>query len=371
MPCIGFARACALAAIVATTTSLGACAASTSAETAAARSTSTSAPAADTPAWRSIDTASRPTARHENAMAALDGRLYLVGGRDRRPLDVFDPASGQWTQAAHPPVEPVHHMQAVAHDGRLWILGALTGDFPAEPAVPVVLSYDPASATWAQGPEVPQARRRGAAALAVHDGVFYLVGGVTRGHNGGFVPWLDAFDPATGTWTALADAPHARDHFQAAVLDGHLYAAGGRTSSHETGEVLELSVAKVDVYDIAAGAWSTLDAPLPTPRSGNTTLAWQGRIVVIGGESSAQQAGHAEVDAWNPATGTWEALPPLPAGRHGTQAAVLDGAIHIVAGSGDRGGGPELDDHWVLDGRAVDGQAVGGQAVDHRAPDDH
>ncbi len=343
---IGTVRTLVFATALAIATPLAGCAGSVSTETAS--NTPASGHASAEHAWHAIDTPSRPTARHENAMAAVDGRLYLVGGRDQRPLDIFDPASGQWTQAAHPPVEPLHHTQAVAHDGKLWIIGALTGDYPGEPAVPVVLSYDPASGAWTQGPDIPQARRRGASGLAVHEGIFYLVGGVTRGHNGGFVPWLDAFDPATGTWTALADAPHARDHFQAAVLDGHLYAAGGRTSSHETGEGLELSVAEVDVYDIAAGTWTTLEAPLPTLRSGSTTVAWQHRIFVIGGESGAQQAGHAEVEAWNPAIGAWETWPPLPVGRHGTQVAVLGDKLHIVAGSRDRGGGPELDDHWVL-----------------------
>ncbi len=299
-------------------------------------------------AWHQVTSAEAPTARHENAFTALDGKLYLLGGRGERPLEIFDPGTGTWTRGAAPPLE-MHHLQAVGHEGRLWVIGALTGEFPAEPPIPTVLTYDPAGDTWQTGPQIPEARRRGGGGLVVHDGAFYLVGGLTRGHNGGFVPWLDRFDPATGTWTALPDAPRPRDHFQAAVLDGRLYAAGGRTSSHETGEVDTLSVAAVDVYDIAAGSWSTLDTPLPTPRSGTTTVAFADRILVIGGESGKQTLAHDEVEAWHPATAQWETLPPLPVGRHGTQAAVLGDAVHIAAGSRNRGGGPELDDHLVLE----------------------
>ncbi len=300
-----------------------------------------------TPAWRTLVTETAPTARHENAFVALDGRLYLLGGRGDRPLEIFDPVSGRWSRGTAPPFE-VHHVQAVAHEGRLWLLGALTGDFPDEPAVPAVWTYDPVADAWQEGPSIPAHRRRGASGVAVHDGLIYLVGGVTRGHTGGYVPWLDVLDPASGAWRELQDAPHARDHFHAAVLDGRLYAAGGRTSAHGSDAPMR-SVAAVDVYDIAAGTWSTLDAPIPTPRSGTATLAHAGRVLVLGGESDAQRRAHDEVEAWNPAAARWERLPALPAGRHGTQVTTLDGALHIVAGSGDRGGGPELADHLVLD----------------------
>lgn len=288
-----------------------------------------------------------PTARHENAFVALDGRLYLLGGRGKRPLDIFDPVTGAWTRGATPPLE-FHHVQAVAHDGRLWLLGALTGAFPAEPPVPAVWTYDPVADAWAEGLAIPEHRRRGASGVAVHEGVFYLVGGLTGGHNGGYVAWLDAFDPASGQWRELADAPHPRDHFHAAVLDGRLYAAGGRNSSHATGEGMSRPVTAVDVYDIAAGTWSTLDATLPTARSGTATVAYEGRIVVLGGESETQTAAHDEVEAWNPALARWERLPPLPTGRHGTQATLHAEALHIAAGSRDRGGGPELDDQFVF-----------------------
>jgi len=300
------------------------------------------------PAWSAVPaTAGAPTARHENGFVAVDGRLYLLGGRGERPLDIFDPATGRWQQGAAPPLE-IHHVQALAHDGKLYVLGALTGDFPEEQPLTHVLVYDPASDRWSQGAEVPAHRRRGSAGVASHGGLIYLVGGNTRGHMSGYVPWLDAFDPASGQWTELADAPHARDHFHAVVIDGLLYAAGGRRTSHDTGDTLSLTIPEVDVYDLASGRWSTLAAPLPTPRAGPGTVAFEGRLVLMGGESARQVPAHDEVEAYDPASGRWSTLAPLPRGRHGTQATVLGEAVHVAAGSGDRGGGPELDDHLEL-----------------------
>jgi hypothetical protein len=56
------------------------------------------------------------------------------------------------------------------------------------------------------------------------------------------------------------------------------------------------------------------------------------------------------VEAYDPKTGAWTSLPPLPVGRHGMQAVMVGDRVHVVAGSGNRGGGPELNDHWVISG---------------------
>lgn len=298
--------------------------------------------------WQQQDAASRPSARHENGFVAVGGRLILVGGRGDRPLDIYDPHTGRWTQGERPPFE-IHHMQGVEFGGKLLVLGALTGKFPEEAPVPDILVYDPAADRWSKGPEIPPHRRRGASGVVVHEGKIYLVGGNRRGHMSGHVAWFDAFDPATGRWTELPDAPHARDHFHAAVIDGKLYAAGGRRSAHDLGNALARTVGQVDVYDFAARRWSSLPAPLPTERAGTASAVIDGKLVVMGGESTKQEQAHNEVEAWDPGAARWQSLPGLPVGRHGTQAATLDGKVYVAAGSGNRGGGPELDDLWRID----------------------
>ncbi|WP_208280407.1 FG-GAP-like repeat-containing protein [Massilia oculi] len=309
---------------------------------------------ATAPQWRQQDAASKPTARHENGFVAVAGRLILLGGRGERPLEIYDPASGRWTRGEAPPFE-IHHLQGVEFGGKLYVLGALTGKFPQEQPVPDILIYDPAADRWSKGPEIPPQRRRGASGVAVHDGMIYLVGGNRRGHMSGYVAWFDAFDPATGRWTELPDAPHARDHLHAAVIDGKLYAAGGRRSAHDLGNALAQTVGEVDVYDFKAKRWSTLPAPLPTPRAGTASAVIGGKLAVIGGESLKQVEAHREVEAWDPQTARWQTMPALPVGRHGTQAATLDGKVYIAAGSGNRGGGPELDDLWRIEPGAQPG----------------
>ncbi len=296
--------------------------------------------------WAPVAVKGNPKARHECAFVESGGRFYLLGGRREQPVDIYDPATSQWTEGPAAPVE-LHHFQAVSPPGdhRVWVIGALTGDYPDEPPVPQIHVYDTRANTWSTVGDIPEARRRGAAGLAYHNGKFYLAGGLTEGHSGGFVRWLDSYDPVTQHWAVLPDAPRPRDHFQVGVVGDKLVLAGGRTSSAKTNEVLTLTMAEVDVYDIDAGTFTTLPSPagnLPTKRAGTSTVVLGNQLLVLGGESGEQKLAHNNVEALDLGTGTWKILSPLHEGRHGTGAIVWKDRIYTAAGSANRGGGPEL-----------------------------
>ena len=302
----------------------------------------------DMGAWQTIQSTNQPQQRHENAYVAVGDLFYLLGGRGDRPVQVYDPETQSWETRASPPFQ-MHHFQAVAYEGKIYIMGAFTGGYPNETPIPNIYIYDPTNDNWEVGPEIPADRRRGSAGAVVHNDQFYIVGGIRNGHNDGYVPWLDRFDPDTGIWTPLADAPRARDHFQAAVIDGRLYAAGGRRTSLATNELFKLTEAIVDVYDFASNTWSSLPSStnLPTQRAGTSTVAYRGNLVVLGGESERRlpedgntgpPTAHSEVEVYDPVSGMWASLPPMLEGRHGTQAIVYDDKIYIAAGSRTLGG---------------------------------
>ncbi|QDU89860.1 N-acetylneuraminate epimerase [Pirellulimonas nuda] len=291
-------------------------------------------------AWQTLDPRGVPDKRHECGFVECGGKFYLLGGRRQQSIGIYDPVVNAWTEGAIPPVE-VHHFQAAAVDGEVWIAGGMTGPYPNEKPLANVLIYDPKQDRWRQGPEIPADRRRGAAGAVLHDGGLYLVGGIVDGHNGGFIPWFDRYDLKTGKWTRLPDAPHARDHFHAAVAGGALWAAGGRTTSKDTGKVFELTIDDVDRYDFETGKWST-PTRIPTPRGGSFATSVGDLLIVAGGESGRPLA-HDEVEAFDTQTGQWRSLPRFARGRHGTGILSFDGRLFVAAGSGRRGGNPELD----------------------------
>jgi N-acetylneuraminic acid mutarotase len=95
---------------------------------------------------------------------------------------------------------------------------------------------------------------------------------------------VEAYDPATDSWTARASMPSRRGGLAVVALGRMIHTFGGETSSavfdnHES-------------YDPAADAWRVL-APLPTARHGLAAAAVSGRIFVIGG---GPRAGFAQTD---------------------------------------------------------------------------
>jgi N-acetylneuraminic acid mutarotase len=291
--------------------------------------------------WQTVATENECTARHETTAVTVDGILYLIGGRGKKPVEAYDPTTKRWTKKeAEAPME-IHHFSAVAVGKKIAIFGALTGGFPKEQPVPNLWWYDPSADTWTKGPEIPADRLRGTAGSVLHGDKLYLVCGNINGHFNGFVPWLDSLDLKTGEWTRLPDAPHARDHFQAGIVNGKIYAAGGRRTHAETKNIFNLTVPEVDVYDIASGKWSTLSQPIPTPRAGSPTLVRDGRVIVIGGESGVGKGIHGEVEALVASTGDWETLPPMGEPRHSGGADFIGNDLYYVAGNASRGGGNE------------------------------
>ena len=292
--------------------------------------------------WQAVTTndGSLPVARHEAAFINLRDKFLLLGGRRVNPTSIYYAKRGIWKDASKPPLE-IHHFQPVVYQEKIYIMGAFTGGYPGETPIPNIYIYDPKTDQWEKGPLIPEDRRRGAAGVAVFEDKIYMACGIKDGHRGDHKQWLDVFDPQTETWSTLPDAPRPRDHFQATVADGQLFLLGGRTTI-AADNPFRHTITEVDVFDFKKQAWRTLKAGLPTPRAGSFNLLWKDEILVIGGESFTQEPAHAEVEALHIPTEQWKVLPPLIQGRHGTGIIHYKDKFYIASGSGNRGGGPEL-----------------------------
>jgi len=300
-------------------------------------------------AWLAIEPDNLPEKRHENAMAVANGKIYLLGGRGIKPVDEYDPKKDTWRRLSQSPLE-MSHFQAVSYKNEIYVLGAFTGGYPHEIPIPDIYIFNPIKNEWRKGGEIPKNRLRGAAGTFVLNDKIYLVCGIQDGHWDGQVAWFDEYDPATGKWTVLPDAPRPRDHVQVAVANNKLLIAGGRLSTARINQVLNTTIKETDIYDFSTGKWTALPAEsnIPNMRAGSTAVAYGNKILLIGGESSAQAAAHSDVEAFDTQTNKWEKFPSLHQGRHGTQAVILNKKIYIAAGSANRGGGPELNDMEVL-----------------------
>lgn len=262
------------------------------------------------------------TARSELAGAALDGRIYAVGGIAQLgitpAMQVFDPARSEWQRLASVP-EGRHHSSMAALSGRLILTGGFDSlPFGAEDTVDETWIYGPIRDAWAAGPPMPG--RRAAHAVAVVADRLYVVGGI-----GDDPEKLYAFDPAAASWEVLATSlPTLREHLTAATVDGRIHAIAGRWDG---------GVNRTDheIYDIAGNSWSRA-ADLPTARSGLGAAVIRGRIHVLGGEDLVAGKVFSEHEVFDPAEGAWRSESPLPTARHGLAVTMESENLYVIGG---------------------------------------
>jgi N-acetylneuraminic acid mutarotase len=260
-------------------------------------------------------------------------KLYLAGG-DSTVQEAYDSTTNSWSTVAPLPAA-LDHIQGVELNGPIYYIGGLV-HWPG-PAASTVYVYDPVANTFTTGTPMPVGRERGAGGVGVFGDKIYYAGGL---HDGVAVPWFDVYDTATKTWATLPDMPEARDHFHAAVVDDRLYAIGGRHAA------INATTTVNQAFDFETGSWVTGLAPLPTARGGFATAALGTEVLVIGGEGAGKT--YNTVEAYNTTTNTWRALAPMPTARHGIQAAIRNGGIHVADGGTIQGAGGASNVHEVF-----------------------
>jgi hypothetical protein len=113
---------------------------------------------------------------------------------------------------------------------------------------------------------------------------------------------LYSYDPAAGSWTALAPASDTRESPAHGFINGKLYVVGGWGPSGDPDP-------KMEIYDPASNQWSTgTAAPVPYAGSGSAVVGT--KLYVVGGCTST--CGSTDAYAFDAGTGTWTKLAAYP-----------------------------------------------------------
>ncbi len=147
--------------------------------------------------------------------------------------------------------------------------------------------------------------------------------------NGSSLASVEAYDPASNTWTSIAPLPQARNHLGLAALGGKLYAVGGY------GQTMRDPNADAWAYDPASDSWAAI-APLPVPRAAHALVATGDKLFAIGGVGPSAGT----TLAYDPATDAWERRAEIPTPREHLAATIADDRIYAIAG---RDAGRNLD----------------------------
>ena len=272
-----------------------------------------------------------PQPRAEHSVVGLDGKIYAIaggipksGGTGMRNdgastlVEEYDPATERWRTRAPLP-RALTHVGLAALDGKIYAVGGFLGDVHQQ-AQAGAFVYDPATNQWSTLPSLPAPR--GSVGTVALNGKIHAIGG--RDPTDQVQATHEVFDRVKRTWTSAAPLPLARDHLSAVVVDGRIHVIGGRTGDYTA------VTAYHDVYDPATDTWSQA-SPMPTPRSAMAATVYENMIVVFGGECRGGKT-FSENEGYDLATGEWKTLKPA-GGRHGFGAATIAERAYFVAGA--------------------------------------
>jgi len=167
------------------------------------------------------------------------------------------------------------------------------------------------------------------ASAATLDDHVYLAGGHSFGRDSPRFFRLDG-----SSWTELASMHHPRGGHALIAAAGKLYAIGGNNAFANVGPA--------EVYDPNTGAWTDL-SPLPSPRNHVAGFVFGANVCVAGGRSPAT----ARVDCYNFESSRWVRLPDLPRATSGAGAATLDDSSAVILG-GQNAQETTINDQFVL-----------------------
>ncbi|XP_075227161.1 kelch-like protein 5 [Lycorma delicatula] len=206
------------------------------------------------------------THRHGLGVGVLGGPLYAVGGHDGwsylNSVERWDPQVRQWSFVA-PMSTPRSTVGVAVLNNRLYAVGGRDGSS----CLRTVECYDPYTNKWTSCASM--SKRRGGVGVSVMNGYLYALGG----HD---VPatnplalrfnCVERYDPKTDSWTTVANMSIGRDSVGVSLLGDYLFAVGG----YDGQKYLQL----VESYDSQTNEWHQV-SPLNTGRAGACVVAIQ------------------------------------------------------------------------------------------------
>jgi N-acetylneuraminic acid mutarotase len=223
-------------------------------------------PAADT--WKAL--APMPSKRGSPVAAAVGNKIYVIGGVSLLPgstetalnfgtpqasvgtVEEYDLETNTWRERSPMPT-PRNHTTAGVVNGKIYVIGGRVGAaFISEATdVSVVEEYDPATDKW-NSPRSRMPTARSALGSGVINGRIYVAGGEFQDpHMMATFKAVEAYDPATDSWSIMPSMPVSRHGLAAGVIGNRLILVGGDVQSSGSG--VNVSTNEVDALVIPNG----------------------------------------------------------------------------------------------------------------------
>lgn len=253
------------------------------------------------------------------AIRLLDGTVLVCGGETNWSLpfttptasaECYLPSSNKWVLTASMAHPRSDHTATLLPDGKVMVCGG-AGEIE-DPAPTTLLAsaeiyfsdQKRQTAFWKSVGTMHEARDNHTATLLL-DGKVLVAGG--RGNVA--YPWMlasaEIFDPSTGTWTATASMNHPRRGHSATLLpDGRVLVAGGFSSANDP----NVTTATAEIYNPSNETW-TPTGSLNIDRANHwATLMLDGRVLLVSGYRYSWNGGGylRGTETYDPSMGIWQ-----------------------------------------------------------------
>jgi len=274
-----------------------------------------------------------PVARFEAHGVVVKGELWVMGGFLSTSLDVtsrvdiYNPNTNTWRLGPELPGAETHAGVVSVGDDFV-LVGGFSGNVLTRTTTAGVWRWNAATAAWSSGPDLPTPRAAVAAALVGTE--LHAAGGLAPNGNSDSAEHLVWDLAGSLAWTGAAPLPNPRNHGGGAASGGLFFAVAGR---HGWDEVAGHDPA-LEAFEPATGSWTTR-SPMPIARSeigAATVTLSDGRLLVVGGSIATKRPSD-DVLVYDPPRDLWSSLPSLPVPLKGVVAARVGEKLIVTTGS--------------------------------------
>jgi len=235
-------------------------------------------------------------------------------------MEIYDPLTDTWDATKKNMPTARVELCAAAVNGKIYAIGGATSHTGT--TLGIVEEYDPQSNNWDTNKQSMPTARMGAAYGVINNKI-YVAGGAA-GQNFAVSKKLEIYDPASDKWSTGADMLAGRYAANATVVNDTLYVTGGLIGSPWTGQ------REVQKYDPVSDEWEFATS-LNTGRVGHTADAIDGKIFVIAGDK--QPPILTDVEQFDPYTNNWTVVDTIPGTLIIHSSCVYDDEIYVFGGN--------------------------------------
>lgn len=231
-----------------------------------------------------------------SATLLADGGVLVVGGHSEGlpSAEIYDPATNGWTTTASMNVGRSGHTATLLLDGRVLVTGGYSSKRARQTRAVGASAelYDPAADTWTPAASMTAIRHHHTA-TRLKNGKVLVVGGVSGGHgNQQAIASAELYDPATDTWIPAGSTKHARaEHTATLLANGEVLVVGGHVN---------LKVAEAELYDPATNGWSSAGMMSVVRKGCAAARLPNGGVLVTGGVSDGPESALATSEVYEP-----------------------------------------------------------------------